>query len=330
MSKFFGTNSNNIDPDVVQAHEDYVRIVPEYIKDDNGGTSPEQSLQDYQSRAPYHYIEEGSDGYYYWEYGETVVIELTISDEIAITDPTPEFVVDVRINGDSVVDKTTGVADLGLGSMAKEAAADYYTAAQVQDLFNRVLLKAQALNELADEIDRRATGMTEAIYNIIAQRPAGPNETYPADLYPFGVYVVLENSPFMFMLTDTQYSLSVKSTKAGVDEIDTFYTVYCIDAADITRAPAVVDISKLPKQLPLIGVYDTTVTPHVFKTGLTMLPQYYQYPDNEFIPQVAQNTRIATNGLEFEGNVLEITHDSIIDALEGNMDDILGGSQGGS
>lgn len=324
MSKFFGTNSNNIDPDVVQAHEDYVRTVPEYIKDDNGGTSVEQSLQNYRRGDPYHYIEEGSDGYFYWEYGETVVIELTISDEIAITDPAPEFVVDVRINGDSVVDKSTGVADLGLGSMAKEAAADYYTAAQVQDLFNRVLLKAQKLNELADEIDRRATGMTEAIYNIIAQRPAGPNETYPADLYPFGVYVVLENSPFMFMLTDTQYSLSIRGSKAGLDEIDTFETVYCIDAADVTRAPTVVDISKLPKQLPLIGVYDTTVTPHVFKTGLTMLPDYYKDPDSEFLPQVADNTKIATNGLQFIENTLDITYQSITDALDGDMTDILG------
>lgn len=90
-----------------------------------GGVSNEAYLNDYRNRKPFHYIEEGTDGYYYWQYGATMEIEIEIVDEVAFTtEEVPVFPVeDVLVGGESVLDEDRKVV---LGTMAKENAEDYY------------------------------------------------------------------------------------------------------------------------------------------------------------------------------------------------------------
>lgn len=326
MSKFFRSDATSIDPDVVKMHEDYARSISVATTDSNGGTSPEQYLAEYREREPYHYIEEGSDGYYYWQYGETVVIELELTDELAFTDPVPDFVVDVRLNGQSLVDKSTGVVNLGLGTMARESADNYYTASQIEELFAQVLSKTTALSELADELERSADGMTRAIYNIIAERPI---EDEHDDHY--GYYIVMANTPFMLMLQEGQVDLKVCTSNNYLDRGDTFTSIRCVDSADITRY-ADVPISQLPKNMPFIGVYDTESDPHLFKSGMMLLPDYYlessvAHPNN-FIPQVADNTAIASYGMQFTSHALDITEETVAAALEGDYTGIRGETDG--
>ena len=53
----------------------------------NGGISPEAQYNDYRNRMPFHYVEDGrSDGYYYWQFGQTMEIEFTLEDNISYTD----------------------------------------------------------------------------------------------------------------------------------------------------------------------------------------------------------------------------------------------------
>ena len=166
--------------------------------------------------------------------------------------------------------------------------------------------------------------MTRAMYNIVAQRP---DMTYPSEQYPYGVFVVFPNNPFMFMIAEGQTSIAVKAPDS--EHIDEFDTLYCIDAADITHSPsAVTAVSSLPTLVPLMGVYEVLqgTASNKFKLGLSMLPDYYKSPDNEFITQVTENTRIASDGLQFTENGLDISYENIEKALAGDYEDILGGN----
>lgn len=53
----------------------------------NGGVSNQTRYNDYRNRMPFHYIEDGQpDGYYYWDFGATMNMEIELEDDIAFTD----------------------------------------------------------------------------------------------------------------------------------------------------------------------------------------------------------------------------------------------------
>jgi hypothetical protein len=125
----------------------------------NGGISNEYYLNDYKNRMPFHYVEEGDDGYYYWHYGATMVIELEIEDlSLAITDDTPPYVVKVKKNGVDITD-TNMVVDILLGSMADRDADDYYTRQQVQDM----------VNALWASLNAKSTSIQNSVINVANQ-----------------------------------------------------------------------------------------------------------------------------------------------------------------
>lgn len=95
----------------------------------NGGISNGAYLNDYRNRAPFHYIEDGKDGYYYWQYGATMEIEFLLDYEIAFSDIQLYPVEDILIGEDSVINPLNRVVILG--DMSKENKEDYYTKLQV-------------------------------------------------------------------------------------------------------------------------------------------------------------------------------------------------------
>lgn len=168
MSKFFD-DEEEIDYGVAQNTADNSPHAPKIQKPANGGTSQQAYLNDYRNRMPFHYIEEGGDGYYYWQYGATMEIVFTITDEVALTDPAPLFVGDVRVNGKSVLDRSLGVANIALGTLARESKKNYYTKEQVDLLMASMMevvdfvQQAQIDNKnYIDEVSARTEGLVSA------------------------------------------------------------------------------------------------------------------------------------------------------------------------
>ena len=200
--------------------------------------------------------------------------------------------------------------------MAQQNTSDYYTAAQTEELIASILAKTNSLTDLAEELERSSIDMTKAIYNIIAERP---DES--------GYYIVMPNNPFMLMLSEGQSELKVRTTDRYDYVGDTFSRIRCTDSADLTRY-ADVPITDLPKNMPFIGVYDTESTPHLFKSGMTLLPSYYLDSDpaepENYLPQVAKNTAIASYGMQFTPHTLDITEETVAAALNGEYSGIRG------
>lgn len=165
MSRFF----DDPDYDVIREHEDKKPGPPKLPKQRNSGTSNEAYLNDYRNRMPFHYIEEGSDGYYYWQYGATMEIEFVITDEVAQTQEAPPYLVDVRLNGKSVVADDSGIADLSLGSMSEQETDNYYTAEQVNNFMAQAVKIASDAKELVQRMGKQVEQITRDLYSI-----AGP------------------------------------------------------------------------------------------------------------------------------------------------------------
>ena len=155
MARFF-EDDRLVDCGAIQSQEDAEGVVEPNVGE-NGGISNQYCLNDYRNRMPFHYVEEGDDGYYYWHYGATMVIEIELEDlSLAITDDTPLFVIDVKRNGQSITDPAM-IADILLGSMADEDREDYYTKQQIIDKFNIVWSslnsKTAALKNTTQELE---------------------------------------------------------------------------------------------------------------------------------------------------------------------------------
>ena len=69
------------DQQVLHTHED--AGLSDQVPCSKPDISPEAYLNDYRNRMPFHYIEEGSDGYYYWQYGSIMDLVINFVDEIA-------------------------------------------------------------------------------------------------------------------------------------------------------------------------------------------------------------------------------------------------------
>lgn len=275
MSKFFGSESQ-IDESVVRTHDDYFNATSHAApQDENGGVSNEAFLNDYRNRKPFHYIESGTDGYYYWQYGATMEIEFEISDEVAFTDPTPEFVVDVRVNGVSVVDKDTGVANLELGSMAKENAEDYYTAEQTEEIVGRVGAMAEIAKQEAEEANRRASKMTVDLYSMIGQNPGASDN-----------YTVMADIPFTAVLKPEQKEITVNGTL--------FKSILCVDASN-PKVHLDFPIEDLPHEVPFTAIYNTSEEEPRLLTGLSILPPLYLA--ETVVPYLEKNLIITTRNL---------------------------------
>lgn len=155
MSRFFDDDEDVRDSGVACNHADTDLPRPRPVPTSrNGGTSNAAYLNDYRNRAPFHYIEEGTDGYYFWQYGAQMEIEFEISDEIANTEPVPPYVTSVRVGMVSVVDPETMIAYLG--TMAAEAKEDYYTAKAVDEINAELVAKADTA------LDTITTALTAA------------------------------------------------------------------------------------------------------------------------------------------------------------------------
>lgn len=131
------------DQQVVHTHKD--AGLSDQVPCSKPDISPEAYLNDYRNRMPFHYIEEGSDGYYYWQYGSIMDLVINFVDEIAQSEDMPEAVLDVRIDDKSVVDPVTGVAHLG--SMAVHDTANYYTLQQVNKIVGGLSQQIKDLQE---------------------------------------------------------------------------------------------------------------------------------------------------------------------------------------
>lgn len=145
----------------------------------SGGVSNQYYLNDYRNRMPFHYVEEGNDGYYYWHYGATMVIEVEMEDlSIAHTDDTPLFVVDVRRNGDTVVDSAM-IADILLGTMADESKEDYFTKTelteQITAIWNTITARATTLHNYILQVDDRGRQTRDTLAAIFTRVLEGNN-----------------------------------------------------------------------------------------------------------------------------------------------------------
>lgn len=129
------------DQQVLHTHKD--AGLSEQVPCSKPDISPEAYVNDFRNRMPFHYIEEGSDGYYYWQYGSIMDLVINFVDEIAQSEDIPEAVLDVRINDKSVVDPVAGIANLG--SMAAKNAEDYYTIKQANEITSIISRKLQDL-----------------------------------------------------------------------------------------------------------------------------------------------------------------------------------------
>ena len=131
------------DQQVLHTHED--AGLSDQVPCSKPDISPEAYLNDYRNRMPFHYIEEGSDGYYYWQYGSIMDLVINFVDEIAQSEDIPEAVLDVRIDDKSVVDPVAGIAHLG--SMALHADSDYYTLHQTDKIIGVLSQQIKDLQE---------------------------------------------------------------------------------------------------------------------------------------------------------------------------------------
>ncbi len=143
-----------------------------------GGVSNAAYLNDYRNRMPFHYIQNGTDGFYYWQYGSTMEIEIEIIDEVAFSsgEDTPVFPVeDIKIAGESVLDENRVAT---FGTMATKPANDYFTKVEVgilNELQNVVInqeitradLQEKALNTKIDSEVSRALEVEEELRNTI-------------------------------------------------------------------------------------------------------------------------------------------------------------------
>lgn len=131
------------DQQVVHTHKD--AGLSDQVPCSKPDISPEAYLNDYRNRMPFHYIEEGSDGYYYWQYGSIMDLVINFVDEIAQSEDMPEAVLDVRIDDKSVVDPVAGIAYLG--SMAVRNTSDYYTLQQTDKIVGGLSQQIKDLQE---------------------------------------------------------------------------------------------------------------------------------------------------------------------------------------
>ncbi|MCM1322798.1 MAG: hypothetical protein NC218_01295 [Acetobacter sp.] len=298
MGRFFDSDSQ-VDESVVKTHDDYARAVEHAAPaNEHGGTSNEAFLNDYRNRMPYHYIEEGSEGYYYWQYGATMEIEFEITDEVAFTDPTPPFVVDVRINGKSVVDKDTGVAELTLGSMAEEEASDYYTAKQTEELLGRVIEMAETTQIAAEEANRRASKMSLDVYSMIGQAPGVSDN-----------YTVANNIPFTCVLRKDQEEITINGT--------TFKEFTCVDASNM-QLKLQIDIKDMPKEVPFLAIYDVHEEEPRLLTGLASLPPVYLM--TQVLPFMEKNFLVKTKNLRLSEDTDPDEEEKPDSPDEGNQD----------
>lgn len=285
MSKFFG-GEEEFDRGVAQNHRDSVDYPHAAPDDQDGGISNQAFLADYRNRQPYHYIEIGEDGYYYWNYGETVVLEITIEDGVAITDPTPEFVVDVRVNGLSVTDRKTGVADLVLGSMAFENTADYNTVEELEALLARFEALLAEATEKSTAAKRMADKMAKDFYAMLGYQP-GPGDDY----------TVLANFPFTIVIPRGAESITVNGER--------FTELACVDGRHrVAECPpdepaeshpfAMLPIVDAPKEVPLLAVFNPEEECHLL-IGFASLPT--DFLDSVVIPAVEKKARIRTDNL---------------------------------
>lgn len=180
MSRFF-EDDTMIDKGAQQSQQ-AAQSGERFIEPDagtSGGVSNQYYLNDYRSRMPFHYIEEGNDGYYYWHYGATMVIEVEMEDlSIAHTDDTPLFVIDVRRNGTTVLDSAM-VADILLGTMADEAKEDYFTKAelteQITAIWNTITARATTLHNYILQVDDRGRQTRDTLATIFTRVLEGNN-----------------------------------------------------------------------------------------------------------------------------------------------------------
>ena len=131
------------DQQVVHTHKD--AGLSDQVPCSKPDISPEAYLNDYRNRMPFHYIEEGSDGYYYWQYGSIMDLVINFVDEIAQSEDVPDAVIDVRINDKSVVDPVAGIAHLG--SMALKSSSEYYTLQQTDKIVGILSQQIKDLQE---------------------------------------------------------------------------------------------------------------------------------------------------------------------------------------
>lgn len=62
----------------------------------NGEVSNEAYWNDYRNRMPFHYIEDpNTDGYYYWQFGSTINLEIILEDDFAYTDGEENFYIPI-------------------------------------------------------------------------------------------------------------------------------------------------------------------------------------------------------------------------------------------
>lgn len=273
--RFLDNVNKELDEDILLGHLDHNRAPHAAPMCEDGGTSNEAFLNDYRNRMPYHYIEQGTEGYYYWQYGATMEIEFEISDEIASTDPTPPFIVDFRVNGQSLVDKVTGIVDLTLGSMAKEDKANYYTVNQANDVFKRAMDLAKQAEAEALAAKERAERMSRDLYAILGQ-----------ELGPGDDFTVIRDIPFTLMLKPDQTMITVN----GVE----FTSILCVDASNMD-IQIDIPIEEFPKEVPILAVFNTKGEEPVLLTGFSTLP--IDYLHKVIIPKVEQEAIITSKNL---------------------------------
>lgn len=183
-----------LDGGAVQSHLDAqsnqrILATPE---DTNGGISNEYYLNDYRNRMPFHYVESGDDGYYYWHYGATMIIELEFDDlSIAVTDDTPPYLVDIKRNGESITGPNMTV-NLLLGSMADESAENYYTKEQLLEKLSviwgalntktsNLLERSQLIQQRMDQVNSYLEDINNDLYDplepkyLMSRQLAGNN-----------------------------------------------------------------------------------------------------------------------------------------------------------
>lgn len=306
MSKFFG-GEEEFDRGVAANHRDsadYPHAAPE---DQDGGTSNQAFLADYRNRLPYHYIEQGDDGYYYWNYGETLVLEFTLEDGVAITDPTPEFVTDVRVNGISVTDVSTGIADILLGSMAFCNTEDYPTREEVDGLLLNLEVLLKEAEERTQEAKKKADKMAKDFYAMLGYEP-GPGDDY----------TVLANFPFTIIIPRGAESITVNGERftelACVDGRHKIGDCDDFDGDDDpeTKLPpdhpseahkfAMLPIVDAPKEVPLLAVFNPEEEHHLL-IGFASLP--IDFLDTVIIPAVEQKAKIRTSNLALDEEPIE-------------------------
>lgn len=312
MSRFFG-GEEEFDRGVAENHRDAANYPHAAPEDDDGGVSNQAFLADYRNRMPYHYIENGEDGYYYWNYGETLVLEFTIEDGVASTDPTPEFVTDVRVNGISVTDAATGVADILLGSMAFKNETDYTSKEELEGLLHRFEAALDDAEQKANQAKKKADKMAKDFYAMLGYEP-GPGDDY----------TVLANFPFTIIIPRGADSITVNSER--------FTELACVDGKhgvgeDGEPHPseahpfAMLPVADAPKEVPLLAVFNPDEKHHLL-IGFASLPT--DFLESVIIPAVEKKAKISTENLFLEEAPIGQLDDKL-PATDEEREDILSG-----